>query len=96
MTFEEADERLAGGWHVVLPEPGPMCSAQRKRYLRLERERLLALSSVALEIRQVSHHCVCFLNLGSIEPKVFSLRNPCFFEMSMHFLFDLLVVAATN
>ena len=29
------------GWRVDLPEPGPMCSAQRKRYLRLERERLL-------------------------------------------------------
>ena len=41
VTFEEADDRLAAGWHVDLPEPGPMCSAQRKRYLRLERERLV-------------------------------------------------------
>jgi len=40
MTFEEANNRLVAGWHVDLPEPGPMCSAQRKRYLRLERERL--------------------------------------------------------
>ena len=43
VTFVEADNRLAAGWHVNLPEPGPMYSAQRKRYLRLERERLLAL-----------------------------------------------------
>ena len=41
MTFEEADERLAGGWHVDLPEADVLASAQRKRYLRLERERLL-------------------------------------------------------
>lgn len=45
MGFEEADDRLLAGWHVVgLPEPGPMCSAQRKRYLRLERERCNALA----------------------------------------------------
>jgi len=41
VTFEEADDRFAAGWHVHLPEPGPMRSAQRKRCLRLERERLL-------------------------------------------------------
>ena len=41
MTLEEADDRLAAGWHVDLPEAGSMCSAQQKRYLRLERERLL-------------------------------------------------------
>ncbi|WP_156782992.1 hypothetical protein [Synechococcus sp. CC9605] len=41
VTFNEADDRLAAGWHVDLPEPGPMCSAQRKRYPRLERELLL-------------------------------------------------------
>ena len=44
MTFEEAYNRLVAGWHVDLPEPGPMCSAQRKRYLRLERERCDALA----------------------------------------------------
>ncbi len=54
------------------------------------------LSSAAFEIRQVSHQPVCFLNLGNIKPKVFSSRNPFFLKMSMHFLFDLLVVAATN
>ena len=41
MTFEEADNRLAAGWHVELPEVDALASAQRKRYLRLERERLL-------------------------------------------------------
>ena len=41
MTFEEADNRFVAGWHVDLPEPGSMYSAQRKRYLRLKRERLL-------------------------------------------------------
>ena len=41
MAFEEADERLASGWHVELPEADVLASAQRKRYLRLERERLL-------------------------------------------------------
>ena len=41
MTFEEADNRLAAGWHVELPEADALASAQRKRYLRLERERLL-------------------------------------------------------
>ena len=42
MTNEEADHRLATGWHVDLEEADALCSAQRKRYLRLERERLLA------------------------------------------------------
>ena len=41
MTFEEADDRLVAGWHVELPESDALASAQRKRYLRLERERLL-------------------------------------------------------
>ena len=41
MTFEEADSRLVAGWHVELPEADALTSAQRKRYLRLERERLL-------------------------------------------------------
>ena len=41
VTFEEADNRLAAGWHVELPEADALASAQRKRYLRLERERLL-------------------------------------------------------
>ena len=41
MTHEEADYRLAAGWHVDLEEADALCSAQRKRYLRLERERLL-------------------------------------------------------
>ena len=41
VTFEEADDRLAAGWHVELPEADALASAQRKRYLRLERERLL-------------------------------------------------------
>ena len=40
MTFEEADNRLVAGWHVQLPEADVLASAQRKRYLRLERERL--------------------------------------------------------
>ena len=40
MTHEEADHRLAAGWHVDLEEADALCSAQRKRYLRLERERL--------------------------------------------------------
>ena len=38
MTHEEADHRLAAGWHVDLEEADALCSAQRKRYLRLERE----------------------------------------------------------
>ena len=46
---DEADVRLAAGWHVNLPEPGPMCSAQRKRYWRLERERLLASAANAAQ-----------------------------------------------
>ncbi|QNJ13956.1 hypothetical protein SynA18461_01312 [Synechococcus sp. A18-46.1] len=40
MTHEEADHRLATGWHVDLEEADALCSAQRKRYLRLERERI--------------------------------------------------------
>ena len=44
MTFEEADNRLASGWHVELPETDVLASAQRKRYLRLERERCDALA----------------------------------------------------
>ena len=46
VTFEEADDRLAAGWHVDLLEPGPIRSAQRKHYPRLEWERLLALVMV--------------------------------------------------
>ena len=41
VTFEEADNRLVAGWHVELPEADVLASAQRKRYLKLERERLL-------------------------------------------------------
>ena len=41
MTFEEADNRLAAVWHVELPEADALASAQQKRYLRLERERLV-------------------------------------------------------
>ena len=44
MTFEEADDRLVAGWHVdhdALEDTDVLCSAQRKRYLRLERERIL-------------------------------------------------------
>ena len=40
MTHEEADHRLAAGWHVDLEEADALCSAQRKRYLRQEQERL--------------------------------------------------------
>ena len=40
MTHEEADHRLGAGWHVDLEEADALCSAQRKRYLRLEWERL--------------------------------------------------------
>ena len=43
MTLEEADNRLAAGWHVELPEVDALASAQRKRYLRLERERLTSV-----------------------------------------------------
>ena len=41
MSFEEADDRLMAGWHVDLEEADALCSTQRKRYLRLERKRLL-------------------------------------------------------
>ena len=44
MISEEADDRLVAGWHVdhnALEDTDVLCSAQRKRYLRLERERLL-------------------------------------------------------
>jgi len=44
VTIEEADDRLAAGWHVELPETDVLASAQRKRYLRLERERCDALA----------------------------------------------------
>ena len=40
MTHEEADYRLAAGWHVDLKEADALCSAQRKRYLSQEKERL--------------------------------------------------------
>ena len=40
MSHEEADHRLAAGWHVDLEEADALCSAQRKRYLRLEWEQL--------------------------------------------------------
>ena len=40
MTHEEANHRLAAGWHVDLEEADALCSAQRKRYLRLEWEQL--------------------------------------------------------
>ena len=40
MTHEEADHRLAAGWHVDLEEADALCSAQRKRYIRQEQERL--------------------------------------------------------
>ncbi|QNI42742.1 hypothetical protein [Synechococcus sp. A15-28] len=43
MTHEEADHRPAAGWHVDLEEADALCSAQRKRYLRLERKRLHTL-----------------------------------------------------
>ena len=45
MTFEEANDRLIAGWHVdhdALDDTDVLCSAQRKRFLRLERERVLA------------------------------------------------------
>ena len=34
VEFEEADERLAAGWHVDPCDLNPQDSAQRKRYLR--------------------------------------------------------------
>ena len=40
MTHEEADHRLAAGWHVDLEEADALCSAQRKSYLCQERELL--------------------------------------------------------
>ncbi len=34
MDIEEADERLAAGWHVAPSELNPQDSAQRRRYLK--------------------------------------------------------------
>ena len=34
MNFDEADERLAAGWHVDLAESNPQDSAQRMRFLK--------------------------------------------------------------
>ena len=34
MDFEEADERLASGWHVDPSELNPQDSPQRRRYLK--------------------------------------------------------------
>ena len=56
MTHEEADHRLATGWHVDLEEADALCSAQRKRYLRLERERLLT-SIDGRSLRHFLGHC---------------------------------------
>ena len=50
MTHEEADHRLAAGWHVNLEEADALCSAQRKRYLRLERERLLTSGVIPADV----------------------------------------------
>ena len=50
MTYEEADHRLAGGLHVDLEEADALCSAQRKRYLRLERERLLTSIVIPIDL----------------------------------------------
>ena len=50
MTHEEADYRLAAGWHVDLEEADALCSAQRKRYLRSERERLSASAEILADL----------------------------------------------
>ncbi len=50
MTHEEVDLRLAAGWHVDLEEADALCSAQRKRYLRLERERLLTSTGIPADL----------------------------------------------
>ena len=55
MTFEEADNRLVAGWHVELPEADVLASAQRKRYLRLERVRFFAAAEHGgLRIKAIS------------------------------------------
>lgn len=51
MTHEEVDLRLAAGWHVDLEEADALCSAQRKRYLRLGRERLLRSMGNPIHLR---------------------------------------------
>ena len=43
VEFEEADERLAAGWHVDQDVCCDYPSGQRKRYLRAENERLASL-----------------------------------------------------
>jgi hypothetical protein len=43
LTFEECDERLLAGWHVDFDYCCDRCSARRKRYLRVENERLASL-----------------------------------------------------
>lgn len=40
MCSEECEERLAAGWFVGLDDCCDYDSAQRKRYIRLEREQL--------------------------------------------------------
>ena len=50
MTHEEVDLRLSAGWHVDLEEADALCSAQRKRYLRLERERLLTSTGIPADL----------------------------------------------
>ena len=64
MTHEEADHRLAAGWHVDLEEADALCSAQRKRYLRLERERLLTSignpMDLSSRVRGLARECPTF------------------------------------
>ena len=63
VTFEEADNRLVARWHVELAEADALASVQRKRDLRLERERLLTsackpVASDALARWAESYDCI--------------------------------------
>jgi len=41
--MEEVETRIRAGWHVELDDCCDSCSAQRKRYLRAENERLASV-----------------------------------------------------
>lgn len=43
ISVEECEERLNAGWFVFLDDCCDHDSAQRKRYIRLERERLIQI-----------------------------------------------------
>ena len=62
MTHEEVDHRLAAGWHVNLEEADALCSAQRKRYIRQEQERLLTSAGnpvdLSSRVRGLARECL--------------------------------------